>query len=360
MAFQSVFANNDKLKDCAVNDVDHISQQDSPQGSWVVLIKQALNAWALKQIPPINPIPVNDLYDSQTGDRVALYKTKQIPQILNFKKEIDRIVGKKTVVALDKELPPKTTPAVPVISETVDIIVRFIGASKFVTPLSPNQVFPDASLDKYNQKLNRKLIRMGQTTITIREESASLIEIKFTQIKDFLKGNTVGKIFIYGSSSGGRNALDLAIRLTQDSIPIEYVGILDAAFFPNEKTLLKNSPESDFFAKEPKTIPLFVLPNTITANHKENFFQTLGNHFDTNRAGFRNKEFGSEMGGKEIHGIIDTFNIRNFTDQVKATKPKRVPNPEPGDTFDDNCHKNLTTSAEPTLKKEIKDILDSL
>jgi hypothetical protein len=358
MAFQSEFENNDKLKLCAIKDSDHISEKDSPRGPWVVLIKKALNAWAAKQNPPVEALGENDFYDSDTGARVALYKTRQTPPIINFAGQIDRIVGKKTVAALDKELPKLRVPTT-VVTETVDVIVRFIGAGDFVTLLTPQQVFPDAFLSEYNKKPNRKLIRMGQTTITIRSESASLIEIKFNQIKEFLTDKVVGKIFIFGSSSGGRNALDLAIRLSQESIPIEYVGILDAAFFPDEKSLLKNSAGFNSSDKEPKIIPLFALPN-INAARKENFFQTLGNHFDKNKLGVRNGQFGSAMGGKEIHGIIESFNPRNFTEQVKASNPKNAPNAPSGETFDDHCHINLTAAAEPILKSEIKAILDSL
>jgi hypothetical protein len=107
MAFQSEFADNAKLNAAAVNDIDHIGEQFASKGPWVVLIKKALNAWAAKQTPPVAQIPVNDLFGRETGDLVALYKTRQTPQILNYAGKIDRIVGKKTVVALDKELPPK-------------------------------------------------------------------------------------------------------------------------------------------------------------------------------------------------------------------------------------------------------------
>ncbi len=113
MAFQSEFQDNNKLIACADNDIDHIGEQFAPKGPWVVLIKKALNAWATKQRPPVPQIPVNDVFGSDTGNRVALYKTKQAPPILNFAGKIDRVVGKKTVVALDKELPPKATPTPP-------------------------------------------------------------------------------------------------------------------------------------------------------------------------------------------------------------------------------------------------------
>jgi hypothetical protein len=107
VAFQSEFEDNAKLKNCAVSDIDHIGEQYAPKGPWVVLIKKALNAWAKKQMPPVSQIPVNDLFGRETGDLVALYKDRHKPKILNYQGKIDRIVGKKTVAALDLELPPK-------------------------------------------------------------------------------------------------------------------------------------------------------------------------------------------------------------------------------------------------------------
>ncbi len=107
MAFQSEFEDNAKLKACAVNDLDHIGEVYAPRGPWVLLIKKALNTWAKKQIPPVPQVPVNDLFGRETGDLVALYKVKHRPKILNYEGKIDRIVGKKTVAALDRELPPK-------------------------------------------------------------------------------------------------------------------------------------------------------------------------------------------------------------------------------------------------------------
>lgn len=110
MAFQSEFADNPKLVDCASKDIDHVSEIHAPKGPWVVLIKKALNAWAGKQRPPVAALAPGDVYDRKTGDLVALYKTRQSPPILNHSGKIDRIVGKKTVAALDRELPAKAGP----------------------------------------------------------------------------------------------------------------------------------------------------------------------------------------------------------------------------------------------------------
>ncbi|MFN7923928.1 MAG: hypothetical protein U0Q16_27755 [Bryobacteraceae bacterium] len=110
MPFQSEFGDSDKLNACAVNDPDHVGEQFSSKGPWVVLIKKALNAWSAKQRPALPALASNDSFDRDTGDRVALYKLRHAPPILNYQGKIDRIVGKKTVAALDLELPAKATP----------------------------------------------------------------------------------------------------------------------------------------------------------------------------------------------------------------------------------------------------------
>lgn len=122
MAFQSEFADNPKLNACAINDPDHIGEQFAPNGPWVALIKKALNTWAAKQRPPVTQIPINESFGRETGDLVALYKTRQTPPILNFAGQIDRIVGKKTVVALDKELPTRGGAVTPPVTLTMSAL----------------------------------------------------------------------------------------------------------------------------------------------------------------------------------------------------------------------------------------------
>ncbi len=351
MEFQSKFEESQKLKNCAEDDAEHIGEAFAPKGPWVVLIKEALNTWAAKQNPPVKQIPVTDFFGSETGDLVALYKRKQNPPILNFRGQIDRIVGKKTVVALDKELPPRRNPVI-VFDPKVDLIVKFAGTLGAVRPLLDSEVFPEGMLDRYRSKPRRSLVRLGQTTTTIRFASINLIAQHVRLIKAALDGKILGSVFIYGSSSGGRNALDLATALTNEGIKIDYVGILDAAFFPNET---RDSPKKGSFSDDPINIPTFNVP-AINARVKENFFQTLGNHFGENRARLPDGLFGSSMGGKEIHGEIVGFTQKNLTENVKRTFPAASGN----FTFDDVCHINLTKIGQPMLQDNIKLILENL
>jgi hypothetical protein len=46
----------------------------------------------------------NDEFDQETADLVTTFKELHKPPILNFLGQIDPIVGKKTITALDDEL----------------------------------------------------------------------------------------------------------------------------------------------------------------------------------------------------------------------------------------------------------------
>ena len=134
----------------------------------------------------------------------------------------------------------------------VDVIVRFVGTLQVPRPLMPDEVFPERLLTKHRQKPGRGVMQISRTTVTIREDSVSLISAHLKTIKEALKDHGVGKVCVYGSSSGGRNALAMAATLTDQQIPVAYVAAIDAAFFPNEAI---NNPDN--FTDEPTVIPRF-------------------------------------------------------------------------------------------------------
>ncbi len=115
MSLESEFSLNDKLQRCLVNDSDHIGLSTLPvsdrSGSHVLLIQKALNAFANRV--GLAQILETGNYDQATADLVVTYKEQHNPPLLNFENQIDAIVGKKTIDALDKELPPLGEPADP-------------------------------------------------------------------------------------------------------------------------------------------------------------------------------------------------------------------------------------------------------
>jgi hypothetical protein len=107
---KSVFRHHKKLVDCQRFDNAHIGLTTNPprnrRGIHVQLIKQALNAFARKKgMDQLDES--NDLFDQETADLVTTFKELHKPPILNFRGQIDAIVGKKTITALDDLLPPQ-------------------------------------------------------------------------------------------------------------------------------------------------------------------------------------------------------------------------------------------------------------
>jgi hypothetical protein len=94
--------------DCQRFDQAHIGLTTHPpknrRGVHVQLIKKALNAFA-RRFGMDELDESNDEYDQQTADLVMTFKELHKPRILNFRGEIDAVVGKKTITALDDELP---------------------------------------------------------------------------------------------------------------------------------------------------------------------------------------------------------------------------------------------------------------
>jgi hypothetical protein len=314
MALESKFLLNQKLKDCLVNDRDHVGRFFSPKGPHVVLIKEALNAFAKRR--GFDLIPETDVYDQTTADLVRTFKELHSPPILNFEGKIDDIVGKKTVDALDKELPrlgaaPIEPPQPP--REIADVIVRYIGTRPEVGNVRINQpqdILSDVLIPTYlaNHRTDRTLFRIGFRTVSIGADAAFIISEHVRRVQELAVDFQIGKIFIYGSSSGGRNVLDLAARL-QERFPLEYLGVADPAFFPFDTTDKPTRNVSD--DELPDVVPTFRAAAGLRADRKDNFFQVNGNHTRReNRFPF-NIVFTSGL-KDEIHGNLTGFTPFKF------------------------------------------------
>jgi hypothetical protein len=103
-----VFRHHKKLVNCQNFDQAHIGLTTNPpanrRGIHVQLIKKALNSFA-RRFGMDQLDESNDSYDQETADMVMTFKELHKPRILNFRGEIDAVVGKKTITALDDELP---------------------------------------------------------------------------------------------------------------------------------------------------------------------------------------------------------------------------------------------------------------
>jgi hypothetical protein len=233
----------------------------------------------------------------------------------------------------------------------LDLIVAYRGAKAAAPITVEDEIFPKALPKKYTVQnaaaAGRKLVRLGEYTNTIK--NGALIDGTVGQIKFNLKNNTLGTLFIYGSSSGGRNALDLAMRLHQDPVftaSLKYVALLDSAYFPQDTTV-----EPD--AEPPTNVPIMTSEVLQPVGKtRENFFQIAGNHREERI--FRRDLFVSAMANKEIHGNVPQFSPRDLTNQIK-----NLPN-KTKKSKDDGHHGNLIEAALPIMFGEIANILDTL
>lgn len=307
MALQSqLFRGDPKIEAAAESDPAHVLP--GARGPHVVKIQQALIQLDGAALSP------DGIYGQGTAAAVAAFKQKR--QILNVQGQIDNIVGKKTVAALDSEMAAKdrrggalgggagggragfgivgSDPAQTNRAKPRDIIVQFAGA------LGAAEGTRDkASADDFVKRFN---------TLAYLQTHESVMPICFfggrgsnDRSKDAVaevlsvRGATPnGVTIILGESSGGLPALRAATALTGLSITLDYIGISDAAFF-------EIGGEVKFIPRrfsQPADIQI-EMPGTIKANKSDNFFQTFGHnslHDPRSANGF--------MPGTEFHGPL--------------------------------------------------------
>jgi hypothetical protein len=278
------------------------------------------------------------VYGPATAAAVADFKRKHQPQILNFAGKIDNIVGIKTMAALDSRLPKAGGLRLNFGLEItlVDIVVNFIGAageSQQDAEAALPESFLIASHDRVQEPAprNRKLLchksnhnlllRIAQNTTEFGLKSVPVLTRILVSIqnvlgeKDPANGNPLlpGRIFILGSSSGGRNAINFAGMLAQASLLPHFVAPIDASFSQADtEDRPGDNPQrvlpTPNFKLNRIAGPLGALIPRIPNRH--NFFQTKGNRRGDSFNPFAEPFFTSNMAGGlgEIHGHVESFN----------------------------------------------------
>ena len=267
-------------------------------------------------VPPVSTSEVAaQRFGSDTARVVTAFKTRN--NILNTAGRIDPIVGRKTVAALDLVmLGAAPAPPAPV-SEAgeADVVVKFQGAAPGTSgDLTPNGAYADMMLGAYEpvpefgklavmqrRDTRRKLIRLGRLTTTIGDQSIEMFSLMYTKILQslLLVKATPRSVAVYGSSSGGRNALDFADYLSVRGLVPKVVISMDAAFFQADTA---SRPEAN--VDNPTRVPNFKAQSQ-RVRSRHNFYQTKGNHAKRTLA--HGVLFASKMQGEEIHGTVDGF-----------------------------------------------------
>ncbi len=254
-------------------------------------------------------------FGNETYQAVFAFQRRVFPMDRN---EWDGRVGKKTLAKMDDALPLEPIP--PVKKLIADIVVRYQGAHS-AGDLTPEdvlrtflvQIYKPMPDQPFGTKVllhpfnSRALLRVGRKTTTIGSASQPIFNSVMSELRnllDVVKADP-GKIFIHGSSSGGRNAIDFAAHISLLGFKPHLVAAVDAAFFQADTT---SRPEAN--NDRPATIPLFSLGAGMTQN-RHNFFQTLGNH--AKRSLRHGVLFTSNMAGEEIHGRVAGFQDHDLT-----------------------------------------------
>jgi len=282
----------------------------------------------------------------------AILDFQQFWKVKGFFQNIDGVVdrGMNTIKKLNELADEK-----PDVELVADIIIRFQGADD-EAPLSPEDVLPRERILSYQSMDNpfgdaiqqhpldgRALIRVGRRTKTIGSQSAGvfgLVRIDLDRMLASIKA-TSGKVNIYGTSSGGRNAIDFAqqLRASGPRFRVHFVAAIDAPFYDPD-TEVKPKTEG----RDPGAVPLFRVASP-PAPLKHNYFQTLGNHARKTRAGFGTLVFTSTMWNEEIHGEIDGFTSHNLDGQM------------PSGRTDESLHGDCVTQADPVVQGQISNDL---
>lgn len=228
-------------------------------------------------------------------------------------------------MALADPAPSPPPPPAPPPRDVADFVINFKGAQneaildashalydRLVPPNYKSRIkfvgkYPPALAKEImvDQNTNRHLIRLARSTNTISSASEDLFSrlSHYMLVQMGLLHLKLGRIFIHGSSSGGRNAIDFAAHLSRLGLVPHFVGVVDGAFFQDDT---QSRPEDIGPHERTSTIPVFnVNVGAAPKARCHNWFQTLGNHVGTIFA-LDQKIFTSAMNG-EIHGKMLGF-----------------------------------------------------
>ncbi len=197
----------------------------------------------------------------------------------------------------------------------VDIVVRIVGGNDGE---AEDWVSRGLNFDRYYSKSNRRLwlLGIGKNGWSTRADCADLANKTVNRIKEQVKpGEDRGILCLHGNSAGGRAALEVAVKLTAAGIPITFLGIEDAAFFPYETDSRPNfTPKGIPASGIPYNTPEFDV-KTISADKKVNYYQTGGNWMElTSNKRDAFEWWCSSMLGKEIHGKISGWSDQENID----------------------------------------------
>lgn len=285
-----------RLQDCQDHDINHIVF--GARGDHVSVIQTALFTIMPNLRLPDNelsdPVTKGGFYGPATAAAVATYKKTRKPPILNYLGQIDNIVGRQTITALDKDLgnatppSPPPTPMPPVqptpVAKFIDIVVEVQGYDN--VNQQGQRTFSGEADQSLRDELNYndEKRRLFKLSFNGGEGAKDPTKNIVSTIETYIGYGQTGLIFLHGGSAGGHVILSVGNELTEKNVKIRYVGVWDGAFQLSDRV----DPSFDvrtgasFYIKTPN----------IKAETKRNWYQTLGNEL---------------VPEQEIHGMLVGF-----------------------------------------------------
>ncbi len=329
-------ATADKLENCA-NGVptqvqSHFALNANARGEPVRKLQEALAAIQKKDSAlKLRKFSVNGVYDKDFANAVEDYKRAR--GIKNFANAIDNVVGVKTIIAMDGELPASAAPSPdkPVDNrKKVDVVIRLEGnrvegrmtGSKVLPSGRHLQVYSPVPSDRLlsNPTTGRFLFLDGWFLHDTGAKARGMLNQSLALAKGVAKdlNLAIDRVYFYGSSAGGRSVLDFADATRQSLGKLTMIGVADA-HFTQEDTDDKptGSANATGFIAKPDNTPRFSrfsATDTTPPGQRFNWFQTAGNH-GQKRGGFGEAVFTSSFDG-EIHGTVTDY--ANFPLSVSA------------------------------------------
>lgn len=272
---------NARLEGCLNQHSQHIIYRAPPEkGDHVARVQQALIKLGRATEAEFGNELAQSTYGPKTAAIVARFKTGE--KILNYRNQIDNIVGIGTLKRLDElmwttpeELP--AAPTSPTRSPELDIFMKFRGAFGEGRDIETEQRFKNV----FN---TQEYLFSHQPAVPIcykgMREQERFVQDAVAEAMLLRQKNPNGVTIVIGHSAGGVSALKAAAMLTSAGVRLDYVAINDAAFF-----------DADMASHKPLR---YNLPGGIAAVKKENYYQTVGHELLQDRSSRTGYQQGTE------------------------------------------------------------------
>lgn len=302
---------NKRLQECLVKDSSHVRLNDS--GEHVLLLQKALNK--IGELP--SELPENGTFDATMAGAVARYKKNR--GILNYAGQIDDIVGKLTITAIDNELVARNRrgrllelPVEPPLTglKQQDIVIQIAGTGNLAM-----QGLPDpGGAAEFTARNTPSYLKTHDPLVPLcffggREGSDNSLTVA-SAAAAIRQKSPLGRTIIIGISVGGLIAAKIASILTGRSIHLDYVAINDAA-------LIAHGSLQEVASFNPVTA---VSTGAIKADRMDNFFQSFSHDVLKMKDGPNGFMPGTEFHGRFTNGpfVNQSLDDRGKVLAVKA------------------------------------------